>query len=70
MNNRPDNKENISVRFILATDFSNKVTMISVNRFVPLINYKRLIENQYKVDLYGRRLVFKAEIHPGVKKNI
>ena len=40
----------------------NRVAMISVNRFVPLINYKRQIENQHKIDLYGRKLIFKAEI--------
>ena len=44
--------------------------MISVNRFVPLINYKRQIENQHKIDLYGRKLIFKTEIDKTNKANV
>ena len=44
--------------------------MIAVNRFIPLLNYKRQIENQHKVDLYGRKLLFKVEIEKGRKANV
>ena len=37
---------------------------------MPLINYKRQIENQYKIDLYGRKLIFKAEIDKTKKANV
>ena len=53
-------KETIAVRFHLLGGQGNKVAMICVNKFIPLINYKRQIESQHKVDLYGRKLVFKA----------
>ena len=58
------------MRFHLSGEPGNKVAMISVNRFVPLINYKRQIENQHKIDLYGRKLIFKAEIDKAKKANV
>lgn len=30
-----------------------------VNPYYPLINYKRQLENTSKIDLYGKKLIFK-----------
>ncbi len=43
------------------------VIMVTVNRFLPLINYKRNIENLSKIDLYGRQLIFQAKSKQGGK---
>lgn len=40
--NKSDNKEQLPVRFNLLQE-QNKIVMLSVNRFLPLINYKRNI---------------------------
>jgi len=41
--------------------------LVQVNRFLPLINYKRNIENLSKTDLYGRQLVFYVKNSQGGK---
>jgi hypothetical protein len=43
---------------------------MTINRFIPLINYKRNIENQSKIDLYGRQLIFQTKTLQGTKINI
>lgn len=30
-----------------------------VNRYLPLMNYKRQLENNSRIDLYGKRMTFK-----------
>lgn len=38
-----ESKETISTRFRLVSEPGNKAYVIAVNRFLPLINYKRQI---------------------------
>lgn len=43
---------------------------MNVNRYTPLVNYKRQIETLSKLDLYGRKLIFQGKTQQGGKANI
>ena len=43
---------------------------MNVNRYTPLVNYKRQIETLSKLDLYGRKLIFQGKTQAGGKVNI
>jgi hypothetical protein len=55
-----EKKLNLLVNFHLINETSSKKITVMVNRFTPLINYKRQIENAARVDLYGRKLIFRT----------
>jgi hypothetical protein len=47
------------VKFFFTNEVGNKHCELSINPFSPLINYKRYLENYSKIDLYGKKLIFK-----------
>jgi hypothetical protein len=49
----------VQVKFYFSNEVGNKQCEISVSPFSPLINYKRQLENSSKIDLYGKKLLFK-----------
>ena len=50
----------VRVRFSFPNEPSGKVVEVLVNRYSPLINYKRQIENsQSQMDLFAKRIYFR-----------
>jgi hypothetical protein len=62
--NKSEDKELVTVKFTLSS-MDRQVEVRTVNRFLPLVNYKQSIETLSKVDLYGRQLVFQARNQEG-----
>ena len=54
-----DNKQNVKVRFSFNTEVNSKQCEILVDPFTPLFNYKRQLETNSKMDLFGKKLIFK-----------
>jgi hypothetical protein len=69
MINKNGIKELVLVKFALVS-MNRMVISASVNRYLPLINYKRNIETESKMDLYGRQLIFQVNSEKGGKVNI
>jgi hypothetical protein len=49
----------VRVKFSFPNELNSKQCEILVNPYYPLFNYKRQLESNSKIDLYGKKLVFK-----------
>jgi hypothetical protein len=52
-------KTQIKVKFVFANDLTAKPCELLVNPYSPIFNYKTQLESQARMDLYGKKLVFK-----------
>lgn len=52
-------RRQVSVRFNFPGEPGCKKTEILVNPFLPLLNYKGEIEQQSKINLFGKKMQFK-----------
>jgi hypothetical protein len=48
-----------NIKLTLENDYAKKVGEFKWNIFIHLNSFKRQIENEMQVDLYGRKLIFK-----------
>jgi hypothetical protein len=66
MMKKSEGKDVVLVKFTLLS-MEKMIISVNVNRFLPLINYKRNIETESKIDLYGRQLIFQVSNNQNIK---